>query len=141
VRHNIDPFGSIPDLQIIEALEKLTVWPTILERGGLDANMQSQPLSQGQQQLFTLARALLRRSSIIILDEATSNVDVTTDGLMQRIIREEFSACTIITVAHRMDSIRDADMVVVLEKGRIVEVGDPRELLGRRSKFAELNGR
>jgi ATP-binding cassette subfamily C (CFTR/MRP) protein 1 len=141
VRHNIDPAGSIPDSQIIEVLEKLTLWPTILERGGLDANMQSQPLSQGQQQLFTLARALLRRSSIIILDEATSNVDVTTDGLMQRIIREEFSACTIITVAHRMDSIRDADVVVVLEKGRIVEVGDPRELLGQRSKFAELNGR
>ncbi|KAK9481431.1 P-loop containing nucleoside triphosphate hydrolase protein [Lipomyces starkeyi] len=87
--------------------------------------MQSQPLSQGQQQLFTLARALLHRSSILLLDEGTSNVDVTTDALMQRIIREEFAACTIITVAHRMNSITDVDMVVVLEKGRIVEAGDP----------------
>ncbi|KUJ15876.1 putative multidrug resistance protein [Mollisia scopiformis] len=141
VRHNVDPFGGIPDEQIIEALQKLTLWPILLERGGLNADMQSQPLSQGQQQLFTLARALLHRSSILLLDEATSNVDGNTDALMQRIIREEFATCTIITVAHRMNSITDADIVVVLENGRVAEVGNPRELLKKRSKFAELDGR
>lgn len=103
--------------------------------------LKSSPLSHGQFQLFGLARALLlkRRSSILILDEATSNVDAETDALMQRIVRDEFAGHTILTIAHRLDTIRDADLVVVLSRGAVVEVGPPAELL-EKQKQAPTDG-
>jgi len=100
----------------------------------LDATMKSLPLSQGQQQLFSLARALLMRPSrgrVVLLDEATSNVDGETDQLMQKLVREEFKEHTIITVAHRLDTIMDSDVVLVLEAGKLVEAGPPAELAAR----------
>lgn len=102
----------------------------------LDAPLKTSPLSHGQFQLFGLARALLlkHRSRILLLDEATSNVDAKTDELMQQIIREEFVGHTILTVAHRLDTIRDADQVWVLDKGRVVEVGEPGELLDKKQE-------
>jgi ATP-binding cassette subfamily C (CFTR/MRP) protein 1 len=101
--------------------------------------MKSQPLSQGQQQLFCLARAMLRKSKILILDEATSNVDSETDALMQQIIREVFAQNTIITVAHRLKTISDSDMVAVLHEGKLIEFGPPSELLQRPSMYRDLN--
>ena len=101
--------------------------------------MKSQPLSQGQQQLFCLARAMLRKSKILVLDEATSNVDSETDALMQQIIREVFAQHTIITVAHRLNTIADSDIVAVLHEGNLVEFGPPGELLQRPSMFRDLN--
>ncbi len=100
----------------------------------LDIPMRSLPLSQGQQQMFALARALLMRSSrgrLVLLDEATSNVDGETDRLMQRIMREEFSEHTVITVAHRLETVLDCELVVVMDRGRVVEWGEPGELRGR----------
>ena len=76
-----------------------------------------------------------------MLDEATSNVDGETDLLMQRLIREEFREHTIITVAHRLDTILDSDKIVVLDGGRVVEFGTPEELLERKSAFSELKGK
>jgi ABC-type multidrug transport system fused ATPase/permease subunit len=81
---------------------------------------------------------MIRKTRILVLDEATSNVDNDTDQLMQRVIREEFSDNTIITVAHRLDTILDSDMVAVLQEGILVEYGPPQELLSRQSKFREL---
>ena len=99
----------------------------------LDLPMRSLPLSQGQQQLFSLARAILMRPSrgkVVLLDEATSNVDGETDKLMQRLVREEFRDHTVITVAHRLDTIMDSDLVMVLEAGRLIEAGTPEDLRG-----------
>ncbi|OCK89464.1 putative multidrug resistance protein [Cenococcum geophilum 1.58] len=141
VRANADPAGAATDAAIIDALNKVQLWDSIHARGGLDAQMKTQPLSHGQQQLFCLARAMLRDSRILVLDEATSNVDQETDTLMQRIIRREFARHTIITVAHRLDTIADADVVAVLSEGRLVEFGKPEELLARQSKFRELHNR
>jgi ATP-binding cassette, subfamily C (CFTR/MRP), member 1 len=111
----------------------------------LDATMKSLPLSQGQQQLFSLARAILMRSTrgkVVLLDEATSNVDGETDKLMQRLVREEFNEHTIITIAHRLDTIMDSDIVIVLDAGRLVEVGPPSELAQREGGvFKALYGR
>ncbi|RFU34159.1 hypothetical protein B7463_g2169, partial [Scytalidium lignicola] len=100
----------------------------------LKAPLKGSPLSHGQFQLFGLARALLLkdRSRILILDEATSNVDAKTDELMQRIIREEFTKHTILTIAHRLDTIRDADTILFMDKGKVVEVGTPDELLAKK---------
>ena len=110
-----------------------TSTPKREEDDPLEAPLKSSPLSHGQFQLFGLARALIlkKRSRILILDEATSNVDAKTDELMQRIIREEFAKHTILTIAHRLDTIRDADTILVMDSGKVVEVGTPDELLSK----------
>jgi ATP-binding cassette, subfamily C (CFTR/MRP), member 1 len=104
--------------------------------------MNTNPLSQGQQQIFCLARAMLRtgKGRILVLDEATSSVDSETDLQMQRLIREEFSECTVLTVAHRLDTIMDSDRVIVLDAGRLVEMGSPEELMKTEGTFWGLRG-
>ncbi|PVH85137.1 putative multidrug resistance protein [Cadophora sp. DSE1049] len=122
VRLNADPTSTATDDSIIAALTKVGLWDILSARGGLDADMTANPLSQGQQQIFCLARALLKpNAKILVLDEATSNVDAETDRIMQRIIRDEFKDFTVLTVAHRIDTIMDSDRIVVLDGGRLVE--------------------
>lgn len=86
-------------------------------------------LSIGQRQLICLARALLRKTKILILDEATAAVDLETDDLIQKTIRKEFSECTVITIAHRLNTIIDSSRVLVLDKGQIAEFETPSALL------------
>lgn len=146
VRFNADPAGQLPDTDIIKALSRVGLWEGLLaERGGLDAEIKTtSSLSKGQQQLFGLARAMLKlqhtHTKIVLLDEATSNVDAETDARMQKVLRQEpFSSCSILTVAHRIETIIDSDIVIVLDQGRVIEIGHPRELAGReRSTFAGL---
>jgi ABC-type multidrug transport system fused ATPase/permease subunit len=85
-------------------------------------------LSQGQQQLLCIARALLAASKVIVLDEATSAIDIATDVLIQKSIREWFTDRTMIVIAHRLSTVADFDKVLVLDGGRMVEFGTPREL-------------
>lgn len=149
VRYNLDPSTLVADDQIVTALEKVGLWDLLGSRGGLDTLMLDNPLSQGQQQIFCLARAILRlgegdekgRGEIMVLDEATSNVDSETDALMQKLIREEFKECTILTVAHRLDTIADSDRIAVLDGGQLAEFESPEVLMGRESLFRELRGR
>ncbi|KAL6981420.1 putative ABC transporter C member 15 [Sarracenia purpurea var. burkii] len=89
----------------------------------------------GQKQLICLGRALLKRSSILILDEATASVDSSTDGVIQKIITKEFEDRTIITIAHRIHTIIDSDLVLVLSEGRIAEFDTPAKLLERENSF------
>lgn len=85
-------------------------------------------LSQGQRQLLCLARAIVARPKIMVLDEATSAVDMATDALIQRSIREEFTDSTLVVIAHRLSTIADFDRILVLSDGRVAEFGSPREL-------------
>merc|ERR1712157_295530 len=86
-------------------------------------------LSVGQRQLLCMARALIRKSKILMLDEATSNVDSETDQLLQNTIRSAFSKCTVLTIAHRLHTIIDADKVLVLQGGELGEYDTPKNLL------------
>ncbi|PQE31521.1 hypothetical protein CJF32_00011272 [Rutstroemia sp. NJR-2017a WRK4] len=132
---NADPFGRKSDEEIIEALEKIGIWNVVIEAGGLNARIGDAgsegdeggilSLSEGQKQLFCLAGAILRKSRVVVLDEATSWVDPHTDAKIQAIIREEFKGRTIIAAAHRLDGLRDFDQVLVLDHGRIARIGTP----------------
>ncbi|CAK7227110.1 hypothetical protein SBRCBS47491_006458 [Sporothrix bragantina] len=138
-RQNLDPFG-IADAAMCQAvLETVELWPFVQERGGLEAGLTADTLSQGQKQLFSLGRAILRRrvralagseSGVLLLDEVSSSVDQDTDRAMQTVIRDEFANYTVIMVSHRLDMVlATCDTVMVLERGRMVETGVPSELV------------
>ncbi|KAJ2596825.1 hypothetical protein EV177_007860 [Coemansia sp. RSA 1804] len=95
-------------------------------------------LSGGQKQLVGLCRLLMRNRKIIVLDEATARVDQESDQDMQKLIRSEFKDCTVLTIAHRLQTIMASDRIVVLDNGKVVEVGPPSELLEKGGYFAEL---
>lgn len=138
IRFNADPYGQHTDTAIIAAITKVVLWPLVFSKGGLDAELDVEFFSHGQRQLFCLARAILRKSKVVVLDEVTSSVDGKSDDLMQRIIREEFKDCTVIAVAHRLDTILDFDRIALLGEGKLRELGSPRELLETESAFREL---
>ncbi|KAK2608934.1 hypothetical protein QQS21_002510 [Conoideocrella luteorostrata] len=129
VRDNIDPQRVSTDERIIEALRAVRLWDLLDSRGGLDVPLSEDALSHGQRQLFCLARAIARPGSIVIIDEATSSVDSETDELMQRVLREELKGRTLIAVAHKLHTVLDFDRIVLINKGKMVESGNPRELL------------
>jgi ATP-binding cassette subfamily C (CFTR/MRP) protein 1 len=131
VRFNTDPLCLASDTAIISALQRVQLWKVVEERGGLDAQLDSAALSQGQRQLLSLVRVLLRKAEVrvLVLDEVTSSVDAETEKRMIEIVREEFRGVTMLAIAHRLKSIADFDTVVVLDGGRVVEVGTPAQLL------------
>jgi len=132
LRMNLDPFSAYSDQQIWAALEQahLKTYVTDLEHG-LQHEVQEggENLSVGQRQLVCLARALLRKTKVLILDEATAAVDLETDDLIQATIRKEFADSTVLTIAHRLNTIMDYDKIMVLDKGLLVEYDTPHNLL------------
>ncbi|KAJ2808295.1 hypothetical protein H4R21_000127, partial [Coemansia helicoidea] len=109
-------------------------------RHGLNRIAQSsgRSFSAGEQQLFSLSRVLMRMRRIIVLDEATADVDLETDRHMQQVFRDAFAGCTMLTIAHRLETIMASDRIVVMDKGRIAEIGTPQELIDGGGLFAEL---
>ncbi|CAG2117117.1 unnamed protein product, partial [Medioppia subpectinata] len=132
LRYNLDPLVQYTDLEIWRALESahLKTFVESLERGlNHDIAENGENLSAGQKQLVCLARALLRRTRVLVLDEATAAIDMETDDTIQKTIREEFKTSTIITIAHRLNTIIDYNLVIVLNNGSIAESGTPEQLL------------
>ncbi|KAK8955659.1 ABC transporter C family member 8 [Platanthera guangdongensis] len=142
VRSNLDPLGMHTDLEIWEALEKCQLRSTISKLPALleaTVSDDGENWSIGQRQLFCLGRVLLSKNKILVLDEATASIDSATDVILQRVIRKEFSSCTVITVAHRVPTVVDSDMVMVLSYGKIVEYDQPSRLMETKdSAFAKL---
>ncbi|CAL1293325.1 unnamed protein product [Larinioides sclopetarius] len=143
LRINLDPNNEYGDDQIWQSLEKsyLKTFVSNLSEG-LEYNVEEggANLSAGQRQLVCLSRALLKNSKILVLDEATASVDVETDRLIQNTIRTAFADRTVITIAHRINTVLDYDKIVVLENGNVVEVGHPSNLLeDQSSRFYSMN--
>ncbi|NWV02808.1 MRP2 protein, partial [Ptilonorhynchus violaceus] len=141
LRMNLDPFDQYSDEEVWKALElaHLKAYVQDLPEGLLHfVSEGGENLSVGQRQLVCLARALLRKAKILILDEATAAVDLETDHLIQTTIRSEFADCTVLTIAHRLHTIMDSNRVMVLQAGQIVEFDSPEELLTKQGIFSAM---
>ncbi|GJP82054.1 hypothetical protein CLOP_g12179, partial [Closterium sp. NIES-67] len=142
LRFNLDPFQQHPDAALWEALDAVQLRGMVggLQRG-LEASMSEfgDNFSVGQRQLVCLARAIVQRSPVVLMDEATANVDLATDALIQSTIRRQFAVSTVITIAHRLHTIIDAHKVLVLEQGRVVEFASPRQLVAdKKGSFSRM---
>jgi ABC-type multidrug transport system fused ATPase/permease subunit len=138
LKMNIDPFGEYSDEALWDVLDKAHL-KTFVE--GLEDQLLfnvsegGENLSVGQRQLVCLARALLRKTKILVLDEATASVDHNTDDLIQQTIRKEFHDCTILTIAHRINTIMDSTRIMVLDKGEIAEFDTPANLMANQNSL------
>uniref|UniRef100_A0A8C3LI34 Uncharacterized protein n=1 Tax=Chrysolophus pictus TaxID=9089 RepID=A0A8C3LI34_CHRPC len=141
LRMNLDPFDQYTDEEVWKALELAHLKAYVQE---LPERLQhivsegGENLSVGQRQLVCLARALLRKAKILILDEATAAVDLETDHLIQTTIRSAFADCTVLTIAHRLHTIMDSNRVMVMHAGKIVEFDSPEKLLQKQSIFSAM---
>ncbi|XP_076295432.1 ATP-binding cassette sub-family C member 4 isoform X2 [Lasioglossum baleicum] len=138
LRDNLDPFHNYDDASLWAALEDVELKSSIesldyvVDQGGAN-------FSVGQRQLLCLARAILRNNKILLLDEATANVDPTTDALIQTTIRQNFKHCTVLTIAHRLNTIMDSDKVLVMDHGQVAEFDHPHILLqNERGHFTSM---
>ncbi|KAJ4973567.1 hypothetical protein NE237_006741 [Protea cynaroides] len=142
IRANLDPLEQHSESEIWEVLHKCHLAETVRQdQRLLDATVEEhgRNWSLGQRQLLCLARILLKKRRILVLDEATASVDTATDNVIQKTIKEETSNCTVITVAHRIPTVIDNDLVLVLDEGKVVEYGSPTQLLRENtSAFSKL---
>jgi len=138
IRVNLDPLEEHTDSEIWEALDKCQLGDIVREK---DQKLYSavtengENWSVGQRQLVSLGRALLKQARILVLDEATASVDTATDGVIQRTIRAEFGDCTVISIAHRIPTVIDSDLVLVLSDGKVAEFDTPVSLLENKSSL------
>ncbi|KAL4363120.1 hypothetical protein GQ457_04G028790 [Hibiscus cannabinus] len=141
VRSNIDPVGQYSDEEIWKSLERCQLKDVVASKPDkLDSLVadNGDNWSVGQRQLLCLGRVMLKRSRLLFMDEATASVDSQTDAIIQKIIREDFAACTIISIAHRIPTVMDCDRVLVVDAGKAKEFDSPSRLLERPTLFAAL---
>uniref|UniRef100_A0A8C4VBH8 Multidrug resistance-associated protein 1 n=1 Tax=Falco tinnunculus TaxID=100819 RepID=A0A8C4VBH8_FALTI len=141
LRMNLDPFDQHSDEDVWRSLELAhlkTFVSSLPDKLNHECAEGGENLSVGQRQLVCLARALLRKSKILVLDEATAAVDLETDKLIQSTIKSQFEECTVLTIAHRLNTIMDYTRVLVLDRGEVVECGSPDHLLQEKGIFYSM---
>uniref|UniRef100_A0A8C1R7G6 Multidrug resistance-associated protein 1 n=1 Tax=Cyprinus carpio TaxID=7962 RepID=A0A8C1R7G6_CYPCA len=141
LRMNLDPFDGYTDEEVWRALELAHLKNFVSglpDKLNHECSEGGENLSLGQRQLVCLARALLRKTKILVLDEATAAVDLETDNLIQSTIRTQFEDCTVLTIAHRLNTIMDYTRVLVLDKGHMAEFGSPSNLIAKKGIFYKM---
>ncbi|CAM9754010.1 unnamed protein product, partial [Sphacelaria rigidula] len=142
LRDNLDPFEAYSDDEVWDALEQASLASTVRNfPAGIHEPVAEygESLSAGQRQLVCLARALLRKTRVLLLDEATSSVDYETDNVIQSTLRSAFRDCTVLTIAHRLNTILDSDRILVMDNGKVAELDTPANLLENPdSQFSRL---
>jgi len=142
LRSNLDPFGAFSDDALMRALDQCSLLEFVnSKKEGLNMIVEAngENLSVGQRQLVCLGRALLKRSKVLVLDEATASIDQDTDKLIQKTLSNNIEQCTVITIAHRINTILKSDQIVVMGDGCVEEIGTPDELQRNpESLFAQL---
>ncbi|XP_067089136.1 multidrug resistance-associated protein 1 isoform X1 [Osmerus mordax] len=141
LRMNLDPFDCYSDEEVWKSLELSHLKSFVSglpDKLNHECSEGGENLSLGQRQLVCLARALLRKTKILVLDEATAAVDLETDNLIQSTIRTQFEDCTVLTIAHRLNTIMDYTRVLVLDKGKMAEFDSPSTLISKRGIFYRM---
>ncbi|KAL2087062.1 hypothetical protein ACEWY4_018121 [Coilia grayii] len=141
LRMNLDPFDAYSDEEVWSALELAHLKNFVSglpDKLNYECSEGGENLSLGQRQLVCLARALLRKTKVLVLDEATAAVDLETDTLIQSTIRSQFEDCTVLTIAHRLNTIMDYTRIIVMDKGHIKEMDSPENLLAQRGQFYRM---
>jgi ATP-binding cassette subfamily C (CFTR/MRP) protein 1 len=148
VRTNLDPFEEHTDEEVWSVIEKVGLKNTIdsaAKQLDMEVIDNGSNFSLGQRQLLCMGRALLRNSRVLMMDEATASVDMDSDALIQKTVREAFSECTTLTIAHRLNTIMDSDKILFLDSGKVSEYDDPQTLLknatGDFSRLVEKSGK
>ena len=141
LRDNIDPLGQASQEELWRVVRESSLEDKVrADTRGLDFMVEADGdnFSVGEKQLICLARALVRRNKILLLDEATASLDLRTDHLIQRTIQTCFSSCTVLTIAHRLNTVMQYDKIMVMEQGQLVECDTPDNLLAQGGLFAEM---
>ena len=132
LRFNLDPVGSISDSELMRMAKKASLEDLVnRDEKGLDQDIEDggKNLSSGEKQLIWILRAILRKNKIVLMDEATANIDIKTEQTIQKLIHEEFTESTVLTIAHRLNTIIHSDKVLVLNRGQVEEYDDPQKLI------------
>ena len=141
LRSNLDPMEICHDEEIISLLSEVKMWDKFERDKGLDSEIEQggANLSQGEKQLLCLIRALLMKNKVVIMDEATANIDSQTEHIIQRLLKEKFTDCTLFMIAHRLNTILSCDKVLTLEQGEVLEFDDLSKLAeDPNSHFAQM---
>lgn len=142
LRFNLDPAGKYTDHEIWKCLEACKLKELVSSMtAGLETKVSpsGSNLSTGERQLICLVRALLKKTKIVVIDEATANIDLVTDRLIQETIRQEFADCTVLMIAHRLTTVADSNRIICFEDGLVKAFDKPSELLNDKSSiFSEF---
>ena len=137
-RENLDITNHYTDGELEAILRECNLWEVIEEKGGLESAVSNSSLSAGEKQLLCICRAFLKHSRVVLIDEATANIDVRNDALIQRVIAEKFRESTVLTIAHRLSTLQHSDKIMVMEQGKLVEFGSPADLEAKQGIYSEM---
>lgn len=138
-RENLDMAGAYTDEELYGVLEECKLYETVMEKDGLEGVVDNGSLSAGEKQLLCICRAFLKRSRLVLIDEATANIDHKHDALIQALIQTKFKNSTVLTIAHRLSTLRNADKILVMSNGALLEWGAPADLEAKENGiYAEM---